>query len=195
MSLNNSIEAVIFDCDGVLADTMPLHYEAYYRAFKEVGLTLEPDLFYRFSAGTAKETLKKLLVGRNYKGDWQQLHQRKKELVLDLIDSDQLRPLASARLVPLLSPGYRLAVASSGSTVSVHRIIHRLGLFNYFEEIVTGEDVKAGKPDPEPFLLVASRMGIVPSKCLVIEDSEDGLESAHRANMQTMSVYSFIPQM
>lgn len=195
MITTKTIEAVIFDCDGVLANTMPLHYEAYCRAFKEVGLTIERDFFYRCSAGKASETLKKLLEGQNYCGDWHQLHSRKKEIVVSLIDSDQLRPLASAHLVPLLSRGYRLAVASSGSAVSVHRIIRRLGLSDYFEEVVTGEDVKAGKPEPEPFLLVAERMRIAPEKCLVIEDSEAGIEAAHRANMHSMSVYSFIPQM
>jgi beta-phosphoglucomutase len=194
MGSDGQIEAVIFDCDGVLADTMPLHYEAYCLAFKEVGLTLERDLFYRSSAGKASETLKKLLDGQNYQGDWRQLHQRKKELVVDLIASERLQPLAASRLVPLLSRGYRLAVASSGSTISVHQIIRCLGLFDYFEEIVTGDDVKAGKPDPESFLLVAEKMGIDPHKCLVIEDSQAGLEAALQANMQSMSVYSFIPQ-
>lgn len=193
MSLSKNIEAVIFDCDGVLADTMPLHYEAYSIAFKEAGLTLDREDFFQNSAGTAKETLKKLLSGQGYQGDWQQIHQRKKELVIELINSDQLRPLASSRLVPLLSVGYRLAVASSGSAISVHQIIKRLGLANYFEEVITGEDVRDGKPNPEPFLLVSTRMGIEPSKCLVIEDSKEGLEAAQRANMQALSVYSFIP--
>lgn len=194
MEFNNNIEAVIFDCDGVLADTMPLHYAAYNRAFKEVGLTLERDFFYSCSGGKASETLKKLLDGQNYSGDWRQLHQRKKEIMFDLIESDQLRPLASARLVPLLSRGYRLAVVSSGSAASVHQIIRRLGLSEYFEEIVTGEDVQLGKPNPEPFLLVADRMRISPCKCLVIEDSQVGIEAAYKAKMQSLSVYSFVPK-
>jgi HAD superfamily hydrolase (TIGR01509 family) len=173
---------------------MPLHCEAYCLAFKEVGLTLDRELFHSCSAGKASETLKKLLDGQNYSGDWRELHQRKKDIVIDLIDSDQFRPLASARLVPLLSRSYRLAVASSGSAISVHRIIRRLSLSDYFEEIVTGEDVKIGKPDPGPFLLVAERMRIAPEKCLVIEDSEAGIEAARRANMPSINVYSFIPQ-
>jgi len=195
VALSKNIETVIFDCDGVLADTMPLHCAAYQQAFAEVGLHLEPDLFYKNSAGTAKETLEKLLAGQDYQGEWQQLHKRKKEIVLDLIDSDQLKPLAASQLVPLLSESYRLAVASSGSSVSVHRIVNRLGLSNYFEEIITGEDVKNGKPNPEPYLLVASRLGVEPSKCLVFEDSKDGLEAARRAEMKTISVYSFVPYM
>lgn len=194
MEFNNDIEAVIFDCDGVLADTMPLHYEAYKRAFNEFGLTLERDFFYSCSGGKASETLKKLLDGQNYSGDWLQLHQRKKEIMFDLFSSEQLRPLASARLVPLLSRCYRLAVVSSGSAISVNYVIRSLGLSEYFEEIVTGEDVQLGKPNPEPFLLVADRMRISPCKCLVIEDSQAGIEAAHKAKMQSLSVYSFVPK-
>lgn len=187
------IEAVIFDCDGVLADTMPLHCEAYYRTFKEFGLSFERNLFYRSSAGKARETIKKLLAGQNYEDDWRKLHQRKKEIVIELIDS-VLQPLASARLVPLLNRVYRLSVVSSGSAISVHRIVNHLGLSNYFEEIITGDDVKLGKPDPEPFLLAANKMMIAPEKCLVIEDSEAGIEAAKRAGMDSINVYSFIPK-
>ena len=191
----SDIEVIIFDCDGVLADTMPLHYEAYYQSFQEAGLTLESDLFFRSSAGKASETLSKLLEGQNYQGDWRELHNRKKEIVIDLIESDKLRPLASAHLVPLLSRSYRLAVASSGSAISVERIISCLGLTEYFEQVVTGQDVKQGKPNPDLFLLAAQKMQAHPHQCLVIEDTQAGLEAASRANMKAISVYSFPPNL
>ena len=193
MFFNHNIETVIFDCDGVLADTMPLHCEAYYRAFKEFGLSFERELFYRSAAGKARDTIKKLLAGQNYEDDWCKLHQRKKEIVIELIDSE-LQPLASARLVPLLNRGYRLSVVSSGSAISVHRIVNHLGLSNYFEEIITGDDVKLGKPNPEPFLLAAKKMMVAPEKCLVIEHSEAGIQAAERAGMDSINVYSFIPK-
>lgn len=194
IDIYSDIEVIIFDCDGVLADTMPLHYEAYYQSFQERGLTIERDQFFSCSAGKASETLSKLLEGQNYQGDWREIHRRKKEIVIDLIESDKLRPLASTHLVPLLSRSYRLAVASSGSAISVQRIIRCLGLTEYFEQVLTGEDVKQGKPNPDLFLLAAQKMKAHPHQCLVIEDTQAGLEAASRANMKAINVYSFSPQ-
>ncbi len=182
------LDACIFDFDGTLVDTMPVHFEAYRRTFAEAGIELTPADFYPNIGGTARETIPKFLRGRTCAWSVEALHARKKELVVSLFTVQPIRELACARLLPVLAGRVRMAIASSGSRVGIDLALERLGWRRYFDTVVTGEDVARGKPEPDLFLLAASRIQVPPSRCIVFEDTEDGVAAARAAGMTVFDV-------
>ena len=182
--------AAIFDFDGTLVDTMPLHYEAYRRAFAEcAGAELSPEVFWSEIGGTAREVVPRMLarVGQP-DAEVTDLHRRKQQILGDLICTTELRVLETAKLLPVLEPHLRLGLATSGSRPGVELMLERLGWTDYFAAVVTGEDVSQGKPAPEPFLLAAERLAVAPGRCVAFEDTDAGVLSARQAGMVVFDV-------
>jgi beta-phosphoglucomutase-like phosphatase (HAD superfamily) len=184
--------AAVFDFDGTLVDTIPLHYEAYRRTFAEQGLELDEDHFLRCLGGVARETIPLMLAGRPCTASVAELHARKKALLDDLIGTEPITTLGAAELVPVLAPHMPLAIASSGSRPGILAILDRLGWAGTFDVIVTGDDVTAGKPAPDPFLAAAHALGVDPTRCLAFEDSDPGVASARAAGMAVIDVRRFV---
>lgn len=181
-------DTCIFDFDGTLVDTMPLHFEAYRRAFGEAGIELRPSEFYPHIGGSAHETIPRFLGGRRCEWTVEQIHARKKALLDALLDSVEIPQLATAALLPLLHERVAIALASSGSRPGIDKMLDRLGWRRYFTVIVTGEDIRRGKPAPDLFLLAAERIGAAPARCLVFEDTDDGVAAATAAGMTVFDV-------
>lgn len=181
-------EAAIFDFDGTLVDTMPIHYEAYRRTFEEHGLVLDEATFFQNIGGTALETIPKFLAGRTARASIAELHARKKSIVGDLLTSAEIPLLETAKLLTFLAEHVKRALASSGSRAGIEIVLARLEWGAVFEAVVTGEDVQHGKPAPDLFLLAAARIGVVPARCMVFEDTDDGVAAAHAAGMQVFDV-------
>lgn len=181
-------EAAIFDFDGTLVDTMPLHYEAYRRVFAELDLELTADDFYGNIGGKAKETIPRFLRGRPCAIDVDELHARKKARLDLLLDEVEIPVLETAKLVPVLASMMKVGLASSGSRPGIEKILGRLGWRAWFGVIVTGEDAPNGKPAPDLFLLAASRLDVDPSRCLAFEDTDDGVSAARAAGMTVFDV-------
>lgn len=186
--MTSPYDAVIFDFDGTLVDTMPMHFEAYRRTFAEIGITLRPEEYYSNVGGTAHETIPRFLNGRSSPWSVAEIHARKQHHVREVLDAEPVRQLATSALLPLLHGRVRMAVASSGSRPVIERIVERLSWPQYFDAIVTGADVTRGKPAPDLFCLAAKRVGVIPSRCLAFEDTDDGVESATRAMMSVVDV-------
>jgi beta-phosphoglucomutase family hydrolase len=186
--------AGIFDLDGTLVDTMPLHFEAYRTVFASLGLQLAEPTFYASIGGKASETIPRLLAGQPCPLTVSDLHARKKAVVEDLLRNVAIATLECARLLPVLRPSMRLALASSGSKAGIEIVLSRLNWHRYFDAVVTGEDVDHGKPAPDLFLLAASRLGVKPEACLVFEDTDAGVEAAARAGMQCFDVRRAAPR-
>lgn len=180
--------AVIFDFDGTLVDTMPLHFEAYRRTFAEVGLELAPADFYANIGGTARETIPKFLRGRNCPRTVAELHARKQALAQELLASEELVVLATATLLPLFHQRMPIALASSGSRSGIDVVLDRLAWRRYFDVVLTGEDVTRGKPAPEIFMRAAERLRVAPAACTVFEDTDDGVAAARAAGMAVFDV-------
>ncbi len=182
--------AAVFDFDGTLVDTMPLHYEAYRRAIAEcAGAELEPAVFWAEIGGTAREVVPRLLerVGRpDVSG--RDVHARKQQLLDELVRTTELAVLETAKLLPVLAAHLPLGLATSGSRPGIEAMLERLGWDEYFDAVVTGEDVAQGKPAPDPFLLAAERLGVPPQQCLAFEDTDAGVRSAQRAGMTVFDV-------
>lgn len=188
VSMSAQLDAAIFDFDGTLVDTMPLHYQAYRQTFADAGVALSEQDYFDNVGGTWRETIPRFLRGRECRWTVEQLHDRKQERVLDVLRTVEIPRLAASRLLPLLAGRVRMAIASSGSRATVELIVSRLRWEHYFEAILTGEDAPRGKPAPDLFLRAAERLEIPPTRCLVFEDTDDGIAAAIAAGMTPFDV-------
>lgn len=182
-------DGYIFDCDGTLADSMPIHYKAWYAAFKQHNAKFEFtwELFYSL-AGTGM-THSVVLLNEKFGDDLeppavaktQSAFLEKEMHTLQAIDE----VVALARQYAKTHP---VSVASGGARSHVHQTLETTGLSDLFNIVITMEDVENSKPAPDGFLLAAEKMGVAPEKCLVFEDSKLGIEAAERAGMQWVYV-------
>jgi beta-phosphoglucomutase len=181
--------AVVFDFDGTLVDTMPLHYEAYRRAFAVCcDVDLDRDLFFSEIGGTGREVIPRLLARVGAHADPQAIHACKKDALRDVLAEATIPELETAKLLPVLRPHHRMALASSGSRDGIELMLGRLDWVGYFDVVVTGEDVTAGKPAPDAFLLAAAGLGVDPARCLAFEDTDAGVTAAAAAGMTVFDV-------
>jgi beta-phosphoglucomutase family hydrolase len=186
--------AYIFDLDGTLVDTMPLHYRAWNVAMRAVGLTgeLDEELFYSLGGVPTREVAE--LIAKHYglSIDPHAVFHHKESIFLELQkDAKLIEPVVEiARRMALTHP---VSIASGGPRDIVHRMLQISGLAPLFKVVITPEDVERGKPAPDMFLLAARRMGAVPAKCLVFEDAEPGMRAAEAAGMQWVRVPSRKP--
>ncbi|OLC72533.1 MAG: hypothetical protein AUH87_01355 [Deltaproteobacteria bacterium 13_1_40CM_4_54_4] len=181
------ITTVIFDLDGLLADTEPLHCRAYQDALQSEGASLtEADYiehWVRSGKGIADWVA---LHGLNV--DPLALRVKKSARYLELLASS-LRPMDGAlELLKVLYGNKTLALASSSYQDAVDGVLEGLNIAHYFKAIVTGLDVPRVKPAPDIFLTAARRVGAVPSECVVIEDAEKGVLAAYQAGMSCIAV-------
>lgn len=181
----------IFDLDGTLVDTMPLHYKAWDKAMRHAGLNckLDEDLFYSLGGVPTRRVAE--LIGEHYKlsVDPEAIFHHKEALFHELqADAKLIGPVAEfARRVAKTHP---VAIASGGPRPIVLRSLDLSGLRPLFQVVVSADDVVHGKPAPDMFLLAAQKMGVVPEKCLVFEDAEPGMRAAEAAGMQWVRVPS-----
>jgi beta-phosphoglucomutase family hydrolase len=184
----SAVRAVIFDFDGTLVDTMPLHFEAYRSVFAEVGFDLTRAEFEAGIGGNARETIPGWLRGRPCRLSPAEMHARKKELVNRLLAERPIPVLETAKLLPAFHGRLPMALASSGSRAGIEIVLRRLDWGRYFDVVVTGEDTPRGKPAPDLFLLAAKGLGIPPENCLVFEDTDAGVAAATNAGMAVFDV-------
>jgi beta-phosphoglucomutase family hydrolase len=181
----------IFDLDGTLVDTMPLHYRAWDEAMRTAGLKcpLDEELFY--SLGGVPTLKVAELIAQHYglTIDQHAVFDHKESLFKALQkDAKLIEPVVEfARRVAKTHP---VAIASGGPRDIVHGMLKLSGLAPLFHVVVTPEDVVHGKPHPDMFLLAANKIGVVPEKCLVFEDAEPGMRAAEAAGMKYVKVPS-----
>jgi beta-phosphoglucomutase-like phosphatase (HAD superfamily) len=183
----------IFDLDGTLVDTMPLHYRAWDQAMRKVGLKvpLDEELFYSLGGVPTKRVAELIAHHYNLTIDPHAVFDHKEALFVELQkDAKLIEPVVEiARRMSLTHP---VSIASGGPRKIVRRSLELAGLAPLFpiERVITPEDVEHGKPAPDMFLLAAKRMGVVPEKCLVFEDAEPGVRAAEAAGMKWVRVPS-----
>jgi len=179
--------AYIFDCDGTLADTMPLHYRAWQRLLREEGGDFPEDLFYSWGGRPPSEIVPDLAKHYGFTLDLHEAVERKENYYLELLDEAQpIEPvIAIARAMHGKLP---LAVASGGPRDVVMQTLGKIGVTEIFDVIVGAEDYARGKPAPDPFLETARRLGVPPESCLVFEDTVTGEQAARAAGMACVIV-------
>jgi beta-phosphoglucomutase family hydrolase len=184
--------AAIFDCDGTLADTMPLHYQAWCDSLAPHGCPFPEELFYEWGGVTTREIVTRLNARFGHALDPDAFTHTKEQVYARLIP--QVGPVAAVIAeVERLHGRCPLAVASGGLRHLIEQTLRTIGIRDRFEVIVTSEDVQRGKPEPDTFLLAAERMGVAPSECVVYEDAPSGLEAARRAGMRAIDVRPHLP--
>jgi HAD superfamily hydrolase (TIGR01509 family) len=177
----------IFDCDGTLADSMPLHYRAWADTVEKHGGQMPEELFYALGGWPSDKMVEFLNERFGTSLDPQIVATEKELLYVERIAMIQpIREVAEfARQVATFA---KVSVASGGILPVVTRTLEAIGFKGFFPVIVTTEQVKRGKPFPDMFLESAHRMNVHPSECLVLEDSTAGFEAASEAGMDYAKV-------
>jgi len=181
----------IFDFDGVLAKTMEQHFLCYQEALAEIGVPLIKKQFYSQAGMTAIEQIRYFCELAGVKADYQAVYARKRELFKDHILRAKPIPCNIELLKVFKQQDCKVAIATGSSEKSVAPVIEMFRM--EIDALVTAEDVARGKPNPDLFLLAAKRLGAKPDTCIVIEDSDAGIEAAIAAKMFAMRFYEVNP--
>jgi beta-phosphoglucomutase family hydrolase len=180
-------QALIFDCDGTLADTMPLHWRAWQAVTRRHGLDFPEDRFYALGGVPSREILRLLSAEQNRPLDPLAVSEEKEAAyILFLQEVQPVEPVA--RIVRANAGKLPMAVASGGSQGQINEVLEHVGLRRYFQAVVTSEEVKRPKPAPDIFLEAARRLGVPPHLCRAYEDTELGLQAIRAAGMEAVDV-------
>ncbi|MBV9673877.1 MAG: HAD family phosphatase [Verrucomicrobia bacterium] len=177
----------IFDCDGTLADSMPIHYLAWDLTIRQLGGQFPEDLFYSLGGVPSTEIVRILNTKFGSHLDPQMVADKKERLYLEKLEL--VRPIVEVtQFAREVAQFAKVSVASGGIFTAVTRTLEAIGFANDFQFLVTNEDVQRGKPFPDIFLEAARRMRVDFSDCLVFEDSPSGIEAAKAAGMDYVLV-------
>ena len=188
--------ALIFDMDGTIVDNMDFHTQAWIAFFARRGKTIEPDAFFRDTAGRqGKEILRHYIGEELTDEELGTLNHEKEELYRELYGPHR-RTIEGfdAFIEAGRARGWKLAVATSASPGSARFILEDMGLQPRFDAVVIGTvDVPRGKPHPDVFLKAADRCETMPAQCIVFEDAPLGVEAARRAGMRAVVLTTTLP--
>jgi HAD superfamily hydrolase (TIGR01509 family) len=180
-------KAYLFDCDGTIADSMPLHYRAWKKALAEWNCEFDEKLFYAWGGMPVAEIISTLNERDRLTMPVEAVAHRKEELYFELLP--QLKAVPD--VLEHIEAGHvniPFAVVSGSTRESVTASLVALNLLDRFDTLVCAGDYTKSKPDPEAFLLAAARLGVGPEFCLVFEDTEMGIQAAKAAGMASVKV-------
>jgi beta-phosphoglucomutase-like phosphatase (HAD superfamily) len=182
-------EAYLFDCDGTIVDSMPLHYIAWKKALAEWNCTFDKQLFYAWGGTPTAEIVSLLNRRQGLSMPIEVVASRKEDLYLEGLS--QLK--AIPEVVEHIEAQYGripFAVVSGNTRESVSASLLSVKLLDKFDVLVCAGDYMSGKPDPESYLLAAAKLGVAPETCLVFEDADMGIRAADAAGMATVKIPS-----
>ena len=180
------LKAVLFDMDGVIVDTEPLHRKAYYQMFEDVNIEVNDTLYESFTGQSTINICKRLVDHFSLTEAPETLVNIKRKHFKYLFENDSGLVLIDGvleRIKDYHANGLKLVVASSASMPNIERIFDRFDLNQYFVGKFSGADLKKSKPHPEIFIKAAKHTGFDESECMVIEDSTNGIKAANAAGI------------
>ena len=182
--------AILFDCDGTLADTMPAHYRAWLHVTKHHGILFDEDRFYALGGRPTRDILATLANEASIEIDLDHASEMKESAFLEQVKHVKaIDPVIAA--LRRAHGHLPVAVVTGGYRDVCEKILLQIGIREFFDCIVASEDTNRHKPHPDPFLEAARRLGVAPEGCLVWEDSDLGIEAARQAGMSWIDVRSF----
>ncbi len=187
----DGFDAVIFDCDGTLVDSMPAHFDAWCEALAihGAGGVFKEDVFFAMGGRPTRDIVVEL-------NDEYDLHLNPEAVALTKREAflKRLHTLTLIDEVAAFAKSLRgkvpMAIASGGTRMVIEKTLQRVNISDWFDEVVTADDVMEGKPAPEVFLKAARLLGADPARCLVLEDAPSGILAAQRAGMQVIAIPS-----
>lgn len=180
------VKTVIFDMDGVLVDTEPVHYDVSLLQFKDLDIVVPDEMYHTFTGNSNKMIYQKIKDRFQLAHEVEDLIVAKNKLFLEAFDNKQdlyLMPGVKDLIIDLYENGIQLIVASSSEMTIINKVFERFGLDPYFTHKVSGEDFPESKPNPAIFLKAASYSKAPISECIVIEDSTNGITAAKGAGI------------
>ncbi|MEA1984970.1 MAG: HAD family phosphatase [Euryarchaeota archaeon] len=184
----NKLEALIFDVDGVLVDSMAYHADAWIQTFSEIGINITRQQIYDIEGSNHVGVIEKIFkhaARRPQPHHFEDLHNRKQELFFQTQKVKVFRGMDDC--LGRLNDAYHLAVASGSDRRIVDKLINTF-FPDTFDVIISGADVTHGKPSPEPYLKVIEKLGVLKDRCIVIENAPLGVESAKNAGLYCVAV-------
>ena len=187
------IKAVLFDFDGVVVQSEPMHLLSFRELLLPLGIKISKERWYKEFTGIGSTAIMaRLFEDYSVKKDVKIWVEKRKRLYQKYIMEGKIKSVPGVRgfLQKLKMQKIKTAIVSGGHGTNIRLVLERLKLTQFFEVIIGLEDVQQRKPHPEGFLLAAQRLGVKPTECIAIEDSPNGMAAAHAAKMQVVCVSS-----
>lgn len=182
--------AIIWDVDGTLVDTAEQHFRAWSQLAVEIDRSFTRSDFAATFGMRNPEILRRLFFPEAEDEKCRELGQRKEDLYRASVRAEgtQLLPGVARLLDAFAAAGWPQAIGSSAPNENLDLLLERTGTRRYFGAVVSGDDVRRGKPDPEVFLTTAVKLGVDPTRCVVFEDAVAGVEAARAGGMRCIAV-------
>jgi beta-phosphoglucomutase family hydrolase len=185
------IQGIVFDCDGTLADTMPLHWEAWQTVTRRHGILFTEERFYALGGVPSHHILQTLAQEQKLAINPQAVAKEKEDTYLQTLG--HVRPIEAVVEVARTHHGkLPMAVASGGTREIINLVLRHLKIHHLFQAVVTSEDVLRQKPAPDIFLEAARRIGVAPDRCRGYEDTDLGMSAIRAAGMEAIDVRDLI---
>ncbi|MBD3197763.1 MAG: beta-phosphoglucomutase family hydrolase [Candidatus Lokiarchaeota archaeon] len=180
---------VIFDFDGVIADTGPIHYRSWKKLAEELNVEYDTEFFEETFGQQTVPIVKKMVSEEITNEKAQKLGKKKEQYYRDML-GDDIQPLPGVKVLikALHKLHFKLAIGSSAPRKNIDLLLKSLDLNNFFDIIIAAEDIKNGKPAPDVFLTIAKDLKLNQKNCLVIEDAPVGIKAAKIADMKTIAL-------
>lgn len=180
------LKAVLFDMDGVIVDTEPLHRKAYFKTFEDLGIVVNEEMYQSFTGSSTQRVCERLKEAFPLEPSWQQIAEKKRSYFKDYFDHDpdfDLLPGVRSLIEHFHREGLTLILASSAHRNTINWVFEKFGLDPFFKGKISGAELAASKPHPEIFQKAAQMAGADIKDCMVIEDSTNGVLASHSAGI------------
>ena len=187
-SLPAGCRGLIFDCDGTLVDSMPLHYQAFVAVLKRHDLSLCESRFYQWAGTPVDEVIRRLAAEKEVEVDAQAIAQERDDYFHSL-PASMLRPVdAVVEIARRYHRQIPMAVATGSTRASAEASLQAVGILDLFEAVISSQDAGLPKPAPDVFLKAAERIAIAPGQCVAFEDGDVGIQAARTAGMHVVDI-------
>lgn len=180
--------ALLFDCDGTLANTMPIHYRAWRQTLDPLKIDFPQATFDAWGGTPAREIVARLAESHGLILDAHEVAEGKESLFLTMLDRVERIERVCLLAEESARAGRVVACVSGGRRAIVEHTLDLIGVRHIMQAVIGAEDYARGKPHPDPFLAASQRLGVEPTRCLVFEDTGTGEAAAHAAGMQCVRV-------